>query len=209
MPRLQARLLRYSQTLEMLWGSLGVALGWLWGSLGVALGWLWSAYAVPINRPWGGLGVALGGFAQPPFWFQLSAFSISAFAKVWLCAALFLISAFSFQHFSFCPIVALGWLARPVTNHLRLWMAVPGLSMLEVGSWMFDVRVPFFISRAYPNNSPAALLTHPLPHPVPPTRRPDAAAVPGSCGTLVRGLEPGCRLPPACSCPAHRRAPPL
>jgi hypothetical protein len=24
--------------------------------------------------------VALGGFAQPPFWFQLSAFSISAFA---------------------------------------------------------------------------------------------------------------------------------
>src|ERR1035437_3391369 len=80
MPRLQARLLRYSQTLEMLWGSLGVALGWLWGSLGVALGWLWGAYAVPINRPWGGLGVALGGFAQPPFWFQLSAFSISAFS---------------------------------------------------------------------------------------------------------------------------------
>ena len=72
----------------------------------MALGW-----------PWGGLGVALGGFAQPPFWFQLSVFSISAFAKVWLCAALFLISAFSFQHFSFCPIVALGWLARPVTNH--------------------------------------------------------------------------------------------
>jgi hypothetical protein len=34
-----------------------------------------------------------------------------------LCAALFLISAFSFQHFSFCPIVALGWLARPVTNY--------------------------------------------------------------------------------------------
>src|ERR1035437_8232407 len=76
MPRLQARLLRYSQTLEMLWGSLGVALGWLWGSLGVALGWPWGAYAVPINRPWGGLGVALGGFAQPPFWFQLSVFQL-------------------------------------------------------------------------------------------------------------------------------------
>jgi hypothetical protein len=56
--------------------------------------------------------VALGGFAQPPFWFQLSAFSISAFAKVWLCAALFLILAFSFQYFSFCPIVALGGSAR-------------------------------------------------------------------------------------------------
>jgi len=52
--------------------------------------------------------VALGGPVQPPFWFQLSAFSISAFAKGWLCAALFLISAFSFQHFSFCPIVALA-----------------------------------------------------------------------------------------------------
>src|ERR1035437_10750858 len=102
MPRLQARLLRYSQTLEMLWGSLGVALGWLWGSLGVALGWPWGAYAVPINRPWGGLGVALGGFAQPPFWFQLSAFSISAFAKVWLCAALFQLSAF--QLLPDCPI---------------------------------------------------------------------------------------------------------
>jgi hypothetical protein len=82
--------------------------------------------------------VALGGFVQPSFRFQLSAFSISAsaqlwlwvasrnllsdfsisaFAQLWLCAALFLISAFSFQHFSFCPIVALGWLARPVTNH--------------------------------------------------------------------------------------------
>jgi hypothetical protein len=27
-----------------------------------------------------GFQVALGGFAQPPFWFQLSVFSISAFA---------------------------------------------------------------------------------------------------------------------------------
>src|ERR1035437_2344091 len=88
MPRLQARLLRYSQTLEMLWGSLGVALGWLWGSLGVALGWPWGAYAVPINRPWGGLGVALDGLAQPPFWFQLSAFSISAFAQLRLWGGL-------------------------------------------------------------------------------------------------------------------------
>ena len=35
----------------------------------------------------------------------------------WLCAALFLISAFSFQPFSFCPIVASVGLARPVTNH--------------------------------------------------------------------------------------------
>ena len=75
-----------------------------WWSLGVALGWLWGAYAVPINRPWGGLGVALGGFAQPPFWFQLSAFSISAFAEMWL------------------------------------WVAPPGLSMLEVGCLMLDVR---------------------------------------------------------------------
>jgi prepilin-type processing-associated H-X9-DG protein len=31
-----------------------------------------------------------------------------------LCSPL---SDFSFQHFSFCPIVALVWLARPVTNH--------------------------------------------------------------------------------------------
>ena len=38
---------------------------------------------MPINRPWGGFDVALGGF---------------------------LISALSFQHFSFCPTVALGWL---------------------------------------------------------------------------------------------------
>jgi hypothetical protein len=36
-----------------------------------------------------------GGFAQPPFWFQH--FSISAFAQLWLCAALFLISGFRFQ----------------------------------------------------------------------------------------------------------------
>src|ERR1035437_4129015 len=123
MPRLQARLLRYSQTLEMLWGSLGVALGWLWGSLGVALGWPWGAYAVPINMPWGGLGVALGGFAQPPFWFQLSAF----------------------QHFSFCPIVALEWLARPVTNHeSRItsgfgWLC-PAFRCGKMESWMFGVR---------------------------------------------------------------------
>jgi hypothetical protein len=31
--------------------------------------------------------VAWGGLAQPPCWFQLSAFSISAFAQVWLCPA--------------------------------------------------------------------------------------------------------------------------
>jgi hypothetical protein len=34
-----------------------------------------------------GFDVALGGFAQPLFWFQLSAFSISAFASVWLWVA--------------------------------------------------------------------------------------------------------------------------
>jgi hypothetical protein len=36
---------------------------------------------------WGSFDVELGGFAQPSFRFQLSAFSISAFAKVWPCAA--------------------------------------------------------------------------------------------------------------------------
>src|ERR1035437_1852758 len=121
MPRLQARLLRYSQTLEMLWGSLGVALGWLWGSLGVALGWLWGAYAVPINRPWGGLGVALGGFAQPPFWFQLSAFSISPFAQLWLWGGL--------------PAQS------RITNHLRLQVALPGCSRFEVQSSVFSISL--------------------------------------------------------------------
>src|ERR1035437_6370194 len=62
-----------------------------WGSLGVALYSTVYGFEVALGWPWGGLG--------------------------WLCAALFLISAFSFQHFSFCPIVALEWLARPVTNH--------------------------------------------------------------------------------------------
>jgi hypothetical protein len=41
------------------------------------------------------------------FSFQL--FSFSAFAEMWLCAALFLISAFSFQHFSFSAFAQL-WL---------------------------------------------------------------------------------------------------
>jgi hypothetical protein len=56
----------------------------------------------------------LGGFVQPSFRFQLSDFSISAFAQLWpwngfgwLRAISFLISAFSFQHFSFCQRVAL------------------------------------------------------------------------------------------------------
>jgi hypothetical protein len=66
-------------------------LRWPWGGLGVALYSTVYGSVVALGWPWGGLG--------------------------WLCAALFLISAFSFQHFSFCPIVALGWLARPVTNH--------------------------------------------------------------------------------------------
>jgi hypothetical protein len=35
-----------------------------------------------INTLLGGFDVALGGLPQPRFWFQLSAFSISAFAKV-------------------------------------------------------------------------------------------------------------------------------
>jgi hypothetical protein len=112
--------------------------------------------------------VALGGFAQPPFWFQLSAFSISAFAKVWLCAALFLISAFSFQHFSFCPDVALGGFAQPpfwfqlsafsISAFAKVWLwgGLPAQSRItnhesppaldgsarpfDVGSWMLDVR---------------------------------------------------------------------
>src|ERR1035437_1344067 len=52
------------------WGSLGVALGWPWGGFGVALGCLCGAYQQALGWPWGGFG--------------------------WLCAALFLISAFSF-----------------------------------------------------------------------------------------------------------------
>jgi hypothetical protein len=77
--------------------------------------------------PKGGLGVALGGFAQPPFWFQLSAFQHFSFCQsVALCSPL---SDFSFQHFSFSAFAEM-W----------LWVAPPGLSMLEVGCWMFDVR---------------------------------------------------------------------
>jgi hypothetical protein len=124
------------------WGSLGVALGWPWGSLGVALGW-----------PWGGLGVALYstvyGFRVALGWPWGS--------LGWLCAALFPISAFSFQHFSFCPIVALcsplsdfsfqlsafqllpkgGFdvalmcLARPVTHHAsRITSGLPAQSRI-------------------------------------------------------------------------------
>jgi predicted HTH domain antitoxin len=51
--------------------------------------------------------------------FSFQHFSISAFAKGWpwggfgwLRATSFLVSAFSFQHFSFCPIVAWGGFAQ-------------------------------------------------------------------------------------------------
>ena len=60
--------------------------------------------------PWGGLGVALGGFAQPPFWFQLSAFSFSAFQLLPKCGFVqpsFRFQLSAFQHFSFCRNVAL------------------------------------------------------------------------------------------------------
>jgi hypothetical protein len=46
----------------------------------VALGWLWGAYRLAINTLYGGFDVALSGCARTPFLFQLSAFSISAFA---------------------------------------------------------------------------------------------------------------------------------
>ena len=90
---------------------------------------------------------------------DLSAFSISAFAQLW------------------------PWGGLPAQSRITNHESPPALDgcarSFDVGSWMFDVRVPskrpFFISRAYPNQSPAALqssaasqsLTHPLPHPVP------------------------------------------
>jgi hypothetical protein len=106
------------------WGGLGGALGWLWWSLEVALGCLCGAYQQALGWPWGGLGWLCAAL------FPISAFSFQHFSfcrNVALCSPL---SDFSFQHFSFCPIVALGWLACPVTNHesritnhLRLWVA--------------------------------------------------------------------------------------
>src|ERR1035437_384635 len=65
----------------------------------------------------------------------------------------FLVSAFSFQHFSFCQSVALGGFARISAFHFLLsafawrspgrafarWMLDVGCWMLDVGCWMFDV----------------------------------------------------------------------
>ena len=70
-----------------------------------------------------------------------------------LCSPL---SDFSFQHFSFCPIVALGWLARPVTNHesritsgfgwlcpaFRCWKLDVGCSMFGVHDKPFEYNSP-------------------------------------------------------------------
>src|ERR1035437_7355389 len=68
--------------------------------------------------------------ASRPFWFQLSAFSISAFARLWLrvaCAVSRLYFCFLSCAFCFCPAVA-----------------CPGHSMLDVGCWMLDVRCWMF-----------------------------------------------------------------
>ena len=104
--------------------------------------------------------MALGGFAQPPFWFQLSAFSISAFQ---------LLPKGGFD-------VALMCLARPVTHHAsRITSGLPAQSRItnhesppalvgsarpfDVGSWMFDVRCSVF-TIMNPSRGPDAL---PLP----------------------------------------------
>jgi hypothetical protein len=149
----------FGDALGRLWGSLGGALVEPWWSLGGALVEPWGSLGVALVEPWGGLGVALGclcGAYQQALGWPWGGLG-------WLCAALFPISAFSFQHFSFCPIVALGWLARPVmnhesriTNHLRLWMALPGGSRFEVRGWRFKVQSSVF-SISIPN-------TAPLPH---------------------------------------------
>ena len=103
------------------------------------MGWLWGAYAVPINRPWGGLGVALGGFVQPSFRFQLSAFSISAFAQLWLWGGL--------------PAQS------RITNHESPPALVGSARPFDVGSWMLDVQCSVF-TIMNPSPGPDAL---PLP----------------------------------------------
>src|ERR1035437_9112516 len=69
-----------------------------------------------------------------------------AFGWLWvaLCSPL---SDFSFQlsAFQLLPNCGFGVACPPshesrITNHLRLWVAVPGLSMLEVGCWMLGSR---------------------------------------------------------------------
>jgi hypothetical protein len=119
----------------------------------MALGW-----------PWGGLGVALGGFVQPSFRFQLSDFSfqLSAFQLLPDCGlgvALggfaqppfwFQLSAFSFSAFQLLP--KCGFVQPSCRFQLSAFQlfsfcrnaALPGLSMLEVGCSMFDVRCSMF-----------------------------------------------------------------
>jgi hypothetical protein len=84
----------------------------------VALGCLCGAYQQALGWPWGGFG--------------------------WLRATSFLVSAFSFQHFSFCPIVALGWLARPVTNHESRITSGFGWLYPSFRCWKLDVRCSMF-----------------------------------------------------------------
>ena len=90
----------------------------------------------------------------------------------WLCAALFLISAFSFQPFSFCPIVALGWLARSVTNHeSRITSGFGWLRHLSrslgpgrrIGCRAGGVLIR---GRLAGSSATCQSLTHPFPHPV-------------------------------------------
>jgi hypothetical protein len=98
----------------------------------VALGWPWVALCSPLSD------------------FSFQHFSFSAFAQLWLCAALFPISAFSFQHFSFCRNVALGPPFLISAFSISAFQLLPkcGFSWLcpafrcwklDVGCSMFDV----------------------------------------------------------------------
>jgi hypothetical protein len=77
-----------------------VALGWLCGSFGVALGWLWGAYRLAINTLCGRFRVAWCGCT----------WGLQIADGKWPIARPIALLGFSFQHFSFCQIVALGGL---------------------------------------------------------------------------------------------------